>query len=102
MPQKDSQRSKVCGDWLATKDRLPHDAGLHSWTTENENDLPKMKSDDIRLQDTEVRRQMQISIDDMIAKFPQIVPEQIQEMKAALSSIQPSSPIQVLLNRAIK
>ena len=92
VPQKDSQKPKVLADWLATKDRPPHDAGLHSWTTENENDLVRMKSDDIRLEDTEVGRQMQISIDDMVAKFPHASPEQIQQMKDALSFIQPSSP----------
>jgi len=89
VPQKDSQKSKLLADWLETKDRPP--AGLHSWTTENETDLAKLKSDDIQLQDTEVGRQMQISIDEMVAKFPHISPEQIQQMKAALSSISPTS-----------
>jgi len=39
VPQKDSQKPKVLADWLVTKDRPPHDDGLHSWTAENEKDL---------------------------------------------------------------
>ena len=92
MPQKESQKPKVLVDWLSTKDRPPLDAGLHSWTTENENHLAKMKSDDIRLKDTEVGRQMQIIFDNIIAKVPYLSLEQRQQIMAALPSTPPSSP----------
>ena len=91
VPQKESQKAKVLADWLVTKDHPPVDASLHSWTTENENDLAKMKSEVIGLNDTEVGRQMQSSVDDMLAKVQHLSPEQIQQIAAGLPSIPPPS-----------
>jgi len=92
VPQKESQKAKVLADWLVTKDHPPVDASLHSWTTENENDLAKMKSEVIGLNDTEVGRQMQSSVDDMLAKVQHLSPEQIQQIAAGLPSIPPTDP----------
>lgn len=92
VPQKESQKAKVLADWLVTKDHPPLDESLHSWTTENENDLAKMKSEVTGLNDTEVGRQMQRSVDDMLAKVRHLSPEQIQQITAGLPSIPPPDP----------
>ena len=88
--QKDSQKCKVLKDWLDRKDDPA--PSVENWTTENENHLERMKTEEIKLNNTAVGRTMQNIVDDTLASVSHLPAEQICQLKDALPPSPASSP----------
>ena len=85
-------KEKLRQTWIKAKDSAPKDK--KAWTTEDQEKLERLKTDEITIQDTKVGQEARKVIDDAISILSICSQEQVQQLRIAMAM--PGQELQVV------
>ena len=77
-------KEKIREAWIKAKDSAPKDK--KTWTTEDQEKLERLKTDQITIQDTEVGREASKVLDEAIAVLSICSQDQVQRLRKAITT----------------